>query len=114
MHTMYLPAALRGQKTARDPLELELWKFSVAMWVLGTKPGSFARAVGVLLTTETFSSPRDKLFLSFRCTVVRGLSEWRRSKGGYLTSSETQGWPQIPQLFPPEVLGATLVSSTPW
>lgn len=48
MHTMYLPAALRGQETAWHPLELELWKLSGAMWVLGTKPGSSARAEGAL------------------------------------------------------------------
>lgn len=36
VHTMYLPAALSGQKTAWDPLELELWKLSAAIGILIT------------------------------------------------------------------------------
>lgn len=46
--TMCMAEACRGQRRALNPVELGLWRFWAAMWVLEFGPGSPSRAKSVL------------------------------------------------------------------
>lgn len=66
--------AHRDQKRPLDSLRLEL-KLWVAMWVLGTQPWSFARAISALTSWAIFLSP---LFIVVFVVVFTCVIFWDR------------------------------------
>lgn len=110
MYTKYLPGTLRVRKGRGIPWD---WSDIVVSSHMGAGNQTWTlREQRVLLTTGHLSSPRDKLFCLPSVQWLEAQVIGRQGEGGYLTSSEAQGWSQAPQLFPPKV-EATLLPSTP-
>jgi hypothetical protein len=69
LHTTWKPHAQGGQKSALDPLQMELQTVVTAMWVLGIKPGSSER-VAMLLTFEPSLLKMNIVAMSFKSTRI--------------------------------------------
>ena len=68
MCTKYMPSAHRGEKTVQMPWHWSYWWLRATLYVLGTEPGSSARAASVLNHWAISSA----LFLQFSIVLLEG------------------------------------------